>query len=50
MEAAQLPESEKARRAGAVMSTDGQLESIEIEIETALKQLGVLFTVGVIKQ
>lgn len=50
MEAAQLPESEKARRAGAVMSTDGQLESMEIEIETALKQLGVLFTGGVTKQ
>jgi hypothetical protein len=42
MEAAQLPESDKARRAGAVMSTDGQLDrmALELEIDTALKQLG----------
>jgi dephospho-CoA kinase len=40
MEAAQLPESEKARRAGALMSTDGQLERMDLEIDAALKQLG----------
>ena len=40
MEAAQLPESEKARRAGAVMSSDGKLGSMDLEIDTALKQLG----------
>ena len=40
MEAAQLPESEKARRAGAVMSTDGQLEGMDLAIDAALKQLG----------
>jgi dephospho-CoA kinase len=40
MDAAQLPESEKMRRADAVVSTDGPLEETAARLDAALKRLG----------
>lgn len=40
MEAAQLPESEKMRRADVVMCTDGPIEEMAHHLEAALKDLG----------
>jgi dephospho-CoA kinase len=42
MDAAQLPESEKARRADAVLSTDGALEGTMSRLDAMAKHLGMV--------